>query len=94
MFIYVVSTATNKVLTPHETEFLKTELDFFERGVRLLVKLNELPLPTNIEVFDCTASHCGIEISGCKLFIKQAKYCILIQGLTSTDFVHHCGSVN
>ena len=94
MYIYVVSTETNKVVVPHDTEKLTTEVQFFEMGVRLLIKLNHKALPANIEVCNAVCDYLGVEITGCRISIKHATYCIFIQGLTSDDFVLHCGKVD
>lgn len=94
MFIYVYSPVTNKVLVPHNTDKLTTDVQFFEVGIKLLIKLNHKALPANIEVGNDFVVHFGIEITGCKLNIPNAKYGIFIQGLTADDFVLHCGKVD
>ena len=94
MFIYVYSTVTNKVLVPHNTDDLTTDVQFFEVGVKLLIKLNHKALPAKIEVGNNSVVHFGVEITGCSLTIPHTKYGIFIQGLTSDDFVLHCGKVD
>lgn len=94
MFIYVYSPVTNKVLVPHNSDDLTTDVQFFEVGIKLLIKLNHKELPANIEVGNSSVVHFGIEITGCSLSIPHAKYGIFIQGLTADDFVLHCEKVN
>tara|TARA_B100000282_G_C31518959_1_gene392997 strand:+ start:383 stop:682 length:300 start_codon:yes stop_codon:yes gene_type:complete len=94
MFIYVFSTVTNKVIVPHNTDNLTTEVQFFEAAVKLLIKLNHKALPAKIEVGNESVIHFGIEITGCKIVIPHTKYGIFIQGLTSDDFVLHCGKAD
>ncbi len=90
MFIYVYSPVTNKVLVPHNSDDLTTDVQFFEVGVKLLIKLNHKALPANIKVGNSSVVHFGIEITGCSLSIPHAKYGIFIQGLTSDDFSLYC----
>jgi hypothetical protein len=66
MFIYVFSPITNKVLVPHNTENLTTDVQFFEVALKLLIKLNHKALPANIQVGNDYVVHLGIEITGCK----------------------------
>ena len=94
MFIYVFSPITNKVLVPHNSDDLTTDVQFFEVGIKLLIKLNHKALPANIEVGNDSVVHFGVEITGCSLTIPNAKYGIFIQGLTADDFVLHCGKVD
>jgi|TARA_R100000084_G_C4589322_1_gene117646 hypothetical protein len=90
MFIYVFSPITNKVLVPHNTENLTTDVQFFEVALKLLIKLNHKALPANIQVGNDYVVHLGIEITGCKMTIAQAKYGIFIQNLTSDAFALYC----
>lgn len=92
MFIYVVSSITNKVIVPHNTDNLRTDVQFFEVALKLVIKLNHKSLPANIEVGNDTCDYLGVEITGVRLSVKQTQYDIFIQGLTSDDFSLYCGT--